>query len=82
MELFSEILINALEGGKIEVTFPDLPLPPEELVEMRCYAALRKIKAIVEDRELDDPECFHKIEEIVAVLEDLGSSGGARHDFG
>lgn len=24
MELFTELLINALENGKIEVTFPDL----------------------------------------------------------
>ena len=79
MELFTELLINALENGKIEVTFPDLKLDPAEIVELQSYAALRKIKKILEDH---DPECFKKIEKIVQTLELLGSGGGTRHDFG
>ena len=47
MELFTELLINALENGKIEVTFPDLKLDPAEIVELQSYAALRKIKKIL-----------------------------------
>ena len=43
---------------------------------------LCRIKEIIEDDTLDDPECFMKIEEIVCVLEEVGSSGGIRHDFG
>ena len=82
MELFTELLIKALENGKIEVTFPDMKLNAAELVESRCYAALCRIKSIVEDDTLDDPACFKKIEEIVRTLEFLGSSGGNRHDFG
>ena len=82
MELFNELLVKALENGKIEVTFPDLKLPPEEIVEMKSYAALCKIKAIIEDNTLEDPECFQKIEAIVSLLEFLGSGGGVRHDFG
>lgn len=82
MELFTELLINALENGKIEVTFPDLKLDPAEIVELQSYAALRKIKKILEDYTLDDPECFKKIEKIVQTLELLGSGGGTRHDFG
>ena len=60
MELFTELLINALENGKIEVTFPDLKLDSAEIVELQSYAALRKIKKILEDHTLDDPECFRK----------------------
>ena len=82
MELFAELLIKALENERVEVTFPDLKLDPEEIVEMKSYAALCKIKSIIEDDTLDDPECFRKIEEIVATLEFLGSGGGVRHDFG
>ena len=82
MELFTELLINALENGKIGVTFPDLKLDPAEIVELQSYAALRKIKKILEDHTLDDPECFKKIEKIVQTLELLGSGGGIRHDFG
>ena len=82
MELFSEILVKALENDKIEVAFPGLKLPPEEIVEMRCYPALKKIKRIIEDQTLEDPECFYKIEEFVNTLEFLGSGGGGRHDFG
>ena len=48
----------------------------------RCYRALCKIKQILEDDSLDDPECFWRIEEIVNTLEVLGTDGGTRHDFG
>ena len=82
MELFAELLVKALENGKVEVTFPDLKLDPIELVEMRSYAALCKIKEIIQDPNLDDPECFTKIEEIICTLEFMGSDGGFRHDFG
>lgn len=82
MELFQKIMVKALENEKIEVTFPDLALSPAELVELKSYAALCKIKSIIEDSTLTDPECFRKIEEIIGVLEFLGSDGGPRHDFG
>ena len=82
MEFFTELLVGALEKGRMVVTFPDLKLDPAGLVELRSFAALHKIKSIIEDDALDDPECFQKIEEIVLALEFLGSDGGARHDFG
>lgn len=66
----------------MEVTFPDLCIDPATLVEMQCYRALRKIKHILEDETLADPDCFNKIEEIVNQLESFGSTGGLRHDFG
>ena len=44
--------------------------------------ALRHIQKILADDTLDDPECFHRIEAIVSLLEDMGLSCGGRHDFG
>lgn len=49
---------------------------------MKCYQALKKIKAIIDDDSLDDKECFMRIEEVICVLEEVGSGGGTRHDFG
>ena len=80
MELYKEILAYALTSGQITITFPDMD--PAQIVEGTCYQALQKIKAIIEDDSLEDHECFMKIEEIVCVLEEIGSSGGSRHDFG
>lgn len=82
MELYKEILIKLLEKEDVHITFPNLNSSPEKLIERRCYAALRKIKAIIQDDNLEDKECFQKIEEIVCLFEKLGSDGGNRHDFG
>lgn len=80
MELYKEILSHALSYGEVKVTFPceDISVVTEGI----CYQALQKIKAIVQDQRLDDKECFDRIEEIVCVLESIGSGGGWRHDFG
>jgi hypothetical protein len=82
MELYKEILaaVLAREGARVE--FPHLALSPQELVEGESYRALCRIKAVLEDDGLADPECFQKIEEIVRIFEELGSGGGTRHDFG
>ena len=73
MELYQEILCHVLANEKIQVSFP---------VELECYKALAKIKAILENDTLADSECFQQIEEIVCAFEYLGSGGGSRHDFG
>ena len=52
---------------------------PHELVEMTCFQALCKIKAILEDESLEDADCYAKIEEVLCVLEAIGSNGGSRH---
>ena len=81
MDLYKEILAHALTYGEVKITFPgDCDL--SKIVENKCYQALAKIKAIIQDDSLDDPECFEKIEEIVCALESVGSDGGFRHDFG
>lgn len=82
MNLYQEILIHALQKENICITFPDLRITPKEIIEMKCYQALQEIKAIIEDDSLKDNECFLKIEKMICLFEDLGSSGGTRHDFG
>lgn len=82
MELYREILANMLASQEVQVTFPGLSLDATQIVEGVCYQTLLRIKAIIEDDSLEDSECFDKIEEIVCAFEEIGSSGGVRHDFG
>ncbi|WP_040197836.1 hypothetical protein [Candidatus Soleaferrea massiliensis] len=55
---------------------------PAARIERSIIRHFPKIKAVIEDDSLQDAECFMKIEEIVRVFEQLGSSGKSRHDFG
>lgn len=80
MELYKELLLQILSEENMQISFNNLNV--NELLESVCYRTLCRIKKIIEDDTLDDPECFMKIEEIVCVLEEVGSSGGIRHDFG
>ena len=82
MDLFKAIFTQALITGKIQVSFSGMDGTVAEVIEGQCYQALEKIKAIIDDDSLKDPECFHKIEGIVCALEEIGSNGGTRHDFG
>ena len=82
MELYKEILAHALMYGEVEITFPGGETDLARIVEGKCYQALQKIKAIIDDDSLEDKECFMKIEEILCAFERIGSSGGGRHDFG
>ena len=83
MELYQEILCHVLANEKVQVSFPNLiNTDVTKIVELECYKALRKIKAILENDALADSECFQQIEEIVCAFEALGSGGGSRHDFG
>lgn len=80
MELYEEILLYRLKKMLNEELSKETD--PAKIVESVCYQTLKKIKAIIEDDSLEDPECFMKIEQIVCVFEDIGSNGGTRHDFG
>lgn len=80
MELYKEILIQVLLDGQL--SFQGWEPEISKIVEGECYNALQKIKAVIWDDSLEDKECFMRIEEIVRVLEETGSSGGNRHDFG
>lgn len=82
MQLYQEILAAVLAKEELQITFPNLKINLTEIVESESYQALQKIKAVVHDDSLTDSECFMKIEEIIDILETLGSGGGNRHDFG
>lgn len=82
MELYKEILAKILADEEIQITFPNLKTNPTEIVDSESYRALQKIKAVINDDNLTDSECFMKIEEIICILESLGISSGTRHDFG
>ena len=81
MELYKEILTKALADEELHIIFPQMKINAAEIIELECYKALKKIKAIIENDGLNGKECFMKIEEIVNTLEALGSGGGARHAF-
>lgn len=82
MELLQDILIHALQKGYVKVSFPEPDVNVAQIVDGACYKTLNRIKAIIEDDSLEDPECFMKIEEIICAFEEIGSGGGVRHDFG
>ena len=82
MQLYQEILAAVLAKEKVQITFPNLNINLTEMIESESYQALQKIKAVITDDSLTDSECFMKIEEIINILETLGSGGGNRHDFG
>lgn len=83
MELYEEILLNALQNQKavINISFPDLSINAEKIVESASYGALVGIQKILKNDSLSDQECFRIIEEIVRIFERLGSDCGSRHDF-
>lgn len=81
MELYNEILIKILQKQKMVVSFPDIKIELEEMIEAQSYKALKKIKAIILDDSLEDRECFMRIEEIVSTFEEFGIRAGNRHDF-
>ncbi|MGM9629902.1 hypothetical protein [Butyricicoccus sp.] len=79
-ELYKELL--AKEIADILVQRMDFDIDAEKLLELRSDQALEQIRQVIDDDTLSDPQCFERIEHIVCILEESGSSGGARHDFG
>ncbi|MBQ8583540.1 MAG: hypothetical protein IJ488_02900 [Clostridia bacterium] len=79
MELIKELLFDYFCSEK-----PDEGdiLDLNNIVEKECYKALKAIKEIVGNDNLDDDDCFERIEQIVCVLEGMGIDCGGRHDFG
>ena len=80
MALYEEILLHALKDEREDS--PTFSSKCDCVVEKKCYEALQKIKTILENDQLDDRECFQKIEAIVETFEEMGSGCGNRHDFG
>lgn len=80
LNLYKDILIELLSKQKIMIGFDNLKTEnPKEIVETVCYKTIQKIREVLDNDELNDFEC---IERIVSLLEEIGSDGGSRHDFG
>ncbi len=82
MELYNDILVHALAAEAIRWKLSDFEIDPEKLIEMKCYQAIKEIKAILEEPTPDDAACFWRIEKILCRLEEIGLFCGDRHDFG
>ncbi len=82
MDLYHELLAHMLANEELHITFPNLQIPTKNLIHDACYNALCEIKSVLENDDLSDPECFDRIEEIVRIYEQLGTSCAGRHDFG
>ena len=79
MEILSRMVADKHRSGGLHIV---LDRGTAEKLESDCMAALGKIRAVLADDSLDDPECFERIERIVSEMEGLGIDCGARHDFG
>ena len=58
-----------------------LPNDWKTVVKDRCYIALSQIIKAVKEDTLNDIECFMKIEKIITIFEENGSTRTSRHDF-
>ena len=81
MELIKELLREFIKGEHFEINFSN-KTDLEKIMENKCYIALREIREIIRNDELEDSDCFEKIEEIVSLFESMGIDCGSRHDFG
>lgn len=81
-DLYLEIFREVLSKQDIRVEFPTLAgVDLKELMNSICYRALCRIRNIIRDETLSDPECFRQIEAVISTFEQLGNGGGFRHDF-
>lgn len=74
MDLYERILYETIARELL----PAMRLDARQLVEMKCYQAILKIYEIVSNEQLEDTECFWRVEEIVTTLDELGIGGGGR----
>ena len=65
MTLYEELLWNCLQNAPVEVTFPNLSIHPNELVEMKCFQAIEEIRDILEDKKLTDQKCAMQIRYLI-----------------
>ena len=79
MEILQRMTADMISRGEVKLT-----LSPDTVryLENRCFEVLARIREILADDSLDDPECFQRIEKIVCELENIGVDCGSRHDFG
>ena len=80
MELWREVLIGGLQNESVSFNGIDDKII-KEIIQHRSYKVLLEIKQIINDPELNDKECFLKIEVILSKLEE-NNIFCDRHDFG
>ena len=74
MTLYEEILWGCLRDIPVRVTFPNLTVNPSDLVEMKSFLAIERIRDILEQEELTDQECAMQIRYVIYTLEAEGIS--------
>ncbi len=74
MTLYEEILWGCLRDIPVQVTFPNLTVNPSDLVEMKSFLAIERIRDILEQEELTDQECAMQIRYVIDTLEAEGIS--------
>lgn len=79
MEILNRIVAEKLSRGELHIV---LDRESVKRLESECMVTLARIRAVLADDSLEDPECFERIEQIVCELEALGIDCGTRHDFG
>ena len=60
---------------------PQLEAEISKILEIKACRMLSEIQQILADDEIDDKDCFEKIEKIIGIFEKNGCDFGARHDF-
>ena len=74
-------LTVSLQDYPVRVTFPDLNISTIEILQMQCFLMIRDIRMILENEDLEDRECFQKIEAIMDVYDEYNIPITDRHDF-
>ena len=74
MTLYEEILWGCLRDIQVQVTFPNLTVNPSDLVEMKSFLAIERIRDILEQEELTDQERAMQIRYVIYTLEAEGIS--------
>ena len=79
MEFVISILAAYLKKEKIEVTFPQLQCSAAEIVNQMSYKMLKRIKDVLEDTTVNDPDCYQQIENIIKCFEMYDITVNNRH---
>lgn len=83
MDLFKEILYHIMfEKEQKYNAYKKLGIDESKMIEIACYKALKNIRDIIRDDNLNDADCYLKIEYVIQEFEKIGSNGGNRHDNG
>ena len=74
MTLYEELLWGCLRDLPVQVTFTNLTVNPNDLVEMKSFLAIERIRDILEKEGLTDQERTMQIRYIIYTLEAEGVS--------